>query len=73
MGRRGRLDRPSLRLHWKLAYFPGSGLINWDYSDLAGAFTDNQDYTIKLRATDWAGSVTTPADTVFKYDTSLRP
>ncbi|UPT74459.1 MAG: hypothetical protein M0D55_01590 [Elusimicrobiota bacterium] len=43
--------------YWTTATLAG---LNWSYSDLTGAFTDNELYFIYVRATDLVGNVQSP-------------
>ncbi|MBI4346816.1 MAG: hypothetical protein HY553_08165, partial [Elusimicrobia bacterium] len=59
-------------LGWLTASCPGctTGLVAWSYSSVSGAFQDNNQYTISLRAKDLVGNTQTNADFTFKFDTS---
>ncbi|MFA6004348.1 MAG: Ig-like domain-containing protein, partial [Elusimicrobiota bacterium] len=64
----------ALNDHYSTATLSGiTGNANWSYTDLSGAFTNNQVYRLFLQVTDLAGHVRTApvgGDRDFKYDQS---
>ncbi|MFA6004374.1 MAG: hypothetical protein WC881_09930, partial [Elusimicrobiota bacterium] len=64
----------ALNDHYSTATLSGiTGNVDWSYTDLSGAFTNNQVYRLFLQVTDLAGHVRTApvgGDRDFKYDQS---
>ncbi|TPW18338.1 MAG: hypothetical protein FD129_6 [bacterium] len=64
----------ALNDHYSTATLSGvTGMVNWDYDDLAGAFEDNRQYRVYVRLTDRAGNVRSApggGDYDFKFDTT---